>query len=65
MATPHATDDLDHIVGSLRPGSELLDQLLTLRDIRHRLEAENAELRALLCTQQDVIERYAAILHER
>lgn len=63
MDSPHATDTLDQIVGSLRPGSEILEQLQTLRHIRRELQAENAELRQLLVEQQTVIDQYARLLH--
>lgn len=63
MDSPHATDTFDQIVGSLRPGSEILEQLQTLRHIRRELQAENAELRQLLVEQQTVIDQYARLLH--
>lgn len=63
MDSPHATDTFDQIVGSLRPGSEILEQLQTLRHIRRELQAENAELRALLIQQNETIEQYARLLH--
>lgn len=63
MADTHATDHLDQIVGSLRPGSEILEQLQQLRAARRELQAENATLRQLLVEQQTVIDQYARLLH--
>lgn len=58
MDTTNTDTRFNELVGSLRPDSELLDQLLTLRAARRRLEAENASLRQLLLEQHEAIERY-------
>ena len=63
MDTTNTDTRFNEIVGSLRPGSEVLEQLHELRAIRRELQAENAELRQLLIQQNETIEHYARLLH--